>query len=172
MVDSRAREKIERTSTVTTLIAAGFHRLRFHPSTHIAPRLSKLTVPSPSPIFTPFIIYYLHTRRLSIRCSRNSSVIRYPPLDWQYHLYNQHLSSFAVTLVYLIQESCSRVLDKQDPPLLHSRCRIHWVPERTYAKGKLFTLWIKVTRQTNRSVQFPCHVRKRRETSSMAHLVV
>lgn len=43
-----------RTSTVTTFIPAGFHRFRCHPSTHIAPRLRRLTVPSPSPIFTPF----------------------------------------------------------------------------------------------------------------------
>lgn len=42
-----------RTSTVVMLILAGFHRGRFHPSTHIAPMLRRLTVPSPSPIFTP-----------------------------------------------------------------------------------------------------------------------
>ena len=41
------------TSTVVILMPAGFHLGRFHPSTHIAPRLSKLTVPSPSPILTP-----------------------------------------------------------------------------------------------------------------------
>ena len=45
------------TSTVVTLIPAGFHLLLFHPSTHIAPRLNKLTVPSPSPIFTPLRTY-------------------------------------------------------------------------------------------------------------------
>ena len=45
------------TSTVVTLIPAGFHLVLFHPSTHIAPRLNKLTVPSPSPIFTPLRTY-------------------------------------------------------------------------------------------------------------------
>lgn len=44
-----------RTSTVTTLTPPGFQRLRFQPSAHIAPRLTKLTVPSPSPSFTPFL---------------------------------------------------------------------------------------------------------------------
>lgn len=53
-------QNIRRTSTVTTSIPAGFHRLRFQPSTHIAPRLSKLTVPSPSPILTPFVTYPAH----------------------------------------------------------------------------------------------------------------
>jgi hypothetical protein len=43
-----------RTSTVTTLIPLGFHVFRFHPSTHIAPSEIRLTVPSPSPILTPF----------------------------------------------------------------------------------------------------------------------
>jgi hypothetical protein len=42
------------------LIPAGFHLLRFHPSTHIAPKLSKLTVPSPSPNFTPFCTWNQH----------------------------------------------------------------------------------------------------------------
>lgn len=41
------------TSTVTTSIPAGFQRLRFQPSTHIAPRLRRFTVPSPSPMRTP-----------------------------------------------------------------------------------------------------------------------
>lgn len=44
---------LECTSTVMTFIPPGFHLFLFHPSTHIAPRLNKLTVPSPSPIFTP-----------------------------------------------------------------------------------------------------------------------
>ena len=45
------------TSTVVTFIPPGFHLFLFHPSTHIAPRLNKLTVPSPSPIFTPLRTY-------------------------------------------------------------------------------------------------------------------
>ena len=36
------------------LIPAGFHRFRFQPSTHIAPKLRRDTVPSPSPSLTPF----------------------------------------------------------------------------------------------------------------------
>jgi hypothetical protein len=42
---------------VVISIPPGFHRGLFHPSTHIAPKLSRLTVPSPSPIFTPFRTY-------------------------------------------------------------------------------------------------------------------
>jgi len=45
------------TSTVTVLMPAGFHRFCFQPSTHIAPRLSNGTVPSPSPSLTPFFTY-------------------------------------------------------------------------------------------------------------------
>jgi len=46
------------TSMVVMLIPAGFHLFRFQPSTHIAPRLIKLTVPSPSPILTPFLTFH------------------------------------------------------------------------------------------------------------------
>lgn len=42
---------------VITLIPAGFHFGSFHPRTHIAPRDSKGTVPSPSPNFTPFLTW-------------------------------------------------------------------------------------------------------------------
>lgn len=42
-----------RTSYETTLIPPGFHRGRRQPSAHMAPRLSRLTVPSPSPNLTP-----------------------------------------------------------------------------------------------------------------------
>ena len=38
---------------VMTLIPAGFHLLSCHPLTHIAPRDSRGTVPSPSPNLTP-----------------------------------------------------------------------------------------------------------------------
>lgn len=41
-------------STVVIFIPAGFHRGRFQPSTHMAPKLRRLTVPSPSPTLIPF----------------------------------------------------------------------------------------------------------------------
>ena len=42
---------------IWTFLEYLLHRFLFHPSTHIAPKLNKLTVPSPSPIFTPFVIF-------------------------------------------------------------------------------------------------------------------
>ena len=48
------------------LIPAGFHRFRFQPSTHIAPKLRRETVPSPSPSLMPFrtcvVIWSYHTQ--------------------------------------------------------------------------------------------------------------
>ena len=42
-------------SYVITFTPAGFQRLRLQPSAHMAPREIKDTVPSPSPIRTPFL---------------------------------------------------------------------------------------------------------------------
>ena len=55
-------EKGKRTSTVVIFMPAGFHRGRFQPSTHMAPKLRRLTVPSPSPTLIPFRIYHANVR--------------------------------------------------------------------------------------------------------------
>ena len=67
------------TSTVVIFIPAGFDLFLFHPSTHIAPRLNKLTVPSPSPIF--YSIEYLgyDDQRLN---KQNASKPKTVPSDW------------------------------------------------------------------------------------------
>lgn len=70
------------TSTVTTLIPAGFQlRPFFHPSTHIAPKLKRLTVPSPSPIFTPFFTRgnarsLVYDASIQLRLNRTGSIGR------------------------------------------------------------------------------------------------
>jgi hypothetical protein len=57
MLDQSSYKKRERhTSTVVIFMPAGFHRGRFQPSTHMAPKLRRLTVPSPSPTLIPFRI--------------------------------------------------------------------------------------------------------------------
>lgn len=49
--------KLKLTSIVLTGMPAGFQFFLFQPSTHMAPREMRLTVPSPSPILTPFFTY-------------------------------------------------------------------------------------------------------------------
>ena len=57
MLDPSNHKNRERhTSTVVIFMLAGFHRGRFQPSTHMAPKLRRLTVPSPSPTLIPFRI--------------------------------------------------------------------------------------------------------------------
>src|SRR4051794_17298040 len=96
------------TSTVVILIPAGFHRRRFHPSTHIAPRLSKLTVPSPSPILTPFLtlgqaVSFVYAA--SIQLLRDSGIFNGLRLVQPSMLSSWHSSSAMPTVV----SSCSNV---------------------------------------------------------------
>lgn len=99
------------TSTVVILIPAGFHLGRFHPSTHMAPRLNRLTVPSPSPIFTPFRIWW----KCQIRA-----------LKYVYRI----CVTFGLTESSVYSESMKLVLDKGIPSLgvLHS---FFWVSTQT-----------------------------------------
>lgn len=66
-------------SYVMTFTPAGFQRLRLQPSAHMAPREVKVTVPSPSPIRTPF----LTCSRISMESSR--CLWQFVPLVWTYH---------------------------------------------------------------------------------------
>src|SRR5258706_5601439 len=67
-------------SYVMTFTPAGFQRLRLQPSAHMAPREVNVTVPSPSPIRTPF----LTCSRISVESSR--CLWQLAPLVWTYHL--------------------------------------------------------------------------------------
>src|SRR5580693_7602488 len=97
-----AKQNSERlhTSTVVTLIPAGFHRFLFQPSTHIAPKLRSETVPSPSPILTPFRIYAERCHGELFNSCANK------PWDVIVRSYNLYRSNF-VQRPRLVAGSCS-----------------------------------------------------------------
>jgi hypothetical protein len=83
--------KAIRTSIVVTLMPAGFHLGRFQPSAHIAPKLSRLTVPSPSPILTPLRTWtYVSVHDHFLLCSCI-------PWVWRHHPCMLHLSSYSLS---------------------------------------------------------------------------
>lgn len=82
------------TSIVVILMRAGFHVGRFQPPVHIAPKLNRLTVPSPSPSLTPLrtwnnisdintfcatSVYLGHNGLIRVRCV-------YPAIPWCGHV--------------------------------------------------------------------------------------